>query len=541
MTGRQLSKSVSISAKGVVFAAARPNSTVMYVTPLYEQARRLSSNYVRKFIESSPLRPVWSGGLAAGKSVLQRQVYQSELQFSFAGRDADRIRGATVDYLFLDEFQDILNEHVPVIEETMSASDVRVIEFTGTPKTQEHSLHVRWMLSSQAEWVTPCGACGHRNIASAEHDLLGMIGPWSEDIGPGRPGTVCARCRRLVDPSAGHWEHRYPDRRWTHPGYHIPQVVMPLHFADQRRWGSLLQKQRSYPAFRFHNEVLGESYDVGSKLLTIADMRRAASLPWENRPRRPDPRVLEALATYPLLALGVDWGGGGKKQLSWTAMALCGLRPGGGVDVLWGRRLLTPHAHEREAAEILAALRLFSPNMVAHDYNGAGSVRETLLVRAGVPEACVMPVVYGPSARQLPVLTVPPTAVHPRRHFRADRTRILLTVASCIRTGLVRTFGWDYDPLQAGGGEDASVGEGCLLPDFLALMDDKVETRASDVYVIRKAEEKTDDFAHAVAFACAMLWHHSGAWPDLLSDVNSMARLDPDQIHRMYGPLAEPA
>jgi hypothetical protein len=49
-TGRQVSKSTSLAAHGVVVANSVPFFKTLFITPLYEQIRRFSNNYVRPFI-----------------------------------------------------------------------------------------------------------------------------------------------------------------------------------------------------------------------------------------------------------------------------------------------------------------------------------------------------------------------------------------------------------------------------------------------------------------------------------------------------------
>ena len=58
----------------------------------------------------------------------------------------------------------------------------------------------------------------------------------------------------------------------------------------------------------------------------------------------------------------------------------------------------------------------------AHDYTGAGSLRETFLVQAGVPLNRIMPIAYVRSASHNIMNPVAATPVHPRDHYQADKT-----------------------------------------------------------------------------------------------------------------------
>src|SRR5262249_34700708 len=97
--GRQVSKSTSAAARGVVLANWIPNFKILYITPLYEQIRRFSTNYVRSFIDQSPIKHLWLG-THTENSVLQRTFSNnSKMIFSFAYLDADRTRGVSSDFV----------------------------------------------------------------------------------------------------------------------------------------------------------------------------------------------------------------------------------------------------------------------------------------------------------------------------------------------------------------------------------------------------------------------------------------------------------
>jgi hypothetical protein len=537
---RQVSKSTSVSASGIALANAVPFRTLLYVCPLYEQIRRLSGNYVRAFIDQSPVRELWTG-TTTENSVLQRSFRNnSKMIFSFALLDADRIRGIAADMVTIDEVQDMDSDHLPIIRETMAVSDWKLQRFMGTPKTLDNTIEGLWRDSSMAEWFVPCWACGKMNIPSLEFDLERMLGPLRDDITPDNPATICAnpRCGLPINPRYGRWVHRYENRRWEFSGYHVPQVLLPMHYGNRRAWGELLGKQRGAANTAPHvfiNEVLGESSAMGNQLLTLDDVLRTATLPWSNHPNDPDATMWDWLVDYPHKVLSIDWGGGGARKKtgmatsgakielnSYTTLALLGRRVDGQIHVLWGKRLLTPHEHVREAEECWYWGRRFRPNAVPHDYTGAGTVRETILVQAGVPISLIMPIAYVRSASASLMLYVPPTPGHQRDHYNLDKTRSLLYMCTAFKLGLIKTFRDDYVDKDNPG----------LLRDLIALVDEKIESpHARDIYIIRKMEGFTDDFAQAINLGCAALWHMT-EWPDFaqLAGLPTAQPLGDDQV-----------
>lgn len=506
-TGRQVSKSTSISSNGIVIANWIPNFVNLFVTPLYEQIRRLSGNYVRPFIDGSPVKQLWTS-TGTDKSVLQRSfLNQSQMIFSFAGMDADRIRGITADKISYDEVQDMQDDHIPVIREVLSHSEWGLEQFTGTPKSLDNTMEGLWQRSSQAEWWIPCLGCNEWNIPAREYHLERMVGPAHDGITENTPGTICYKCRKSINPRHGRWNHRFPERRMEFAGYHVPQIIMPIHYSRPDKWGELIQKMEGWGATSpnvFWNEVMGESYDTGSKLLTLTDLKAAATLNWTNNWRDPDRQIRQS-KKYTMTCLGIDWGGGGAEQVSFTTVALMGYRSNGRVDVIWGKRLLTPNDHLKEAGEIMYWVRKFKPHLIAHDYTGAGSLRETMLVQSGkFPIERIMPIQYVGSASKSLLKFVPATPLHNRDHYRLDKSRSLIYVINALRLGLIRTFKYDYiDDEQQG-----------LLHDFLALIEEKAETRVGDIYMIKRQQGFSDDFAHSVNLGTCALWHANSAWPD---------------------------
>lgn len=422
--------------------------------------------------------------------------------------------------LGLSNCQDFDPSHIPIIRETMSHSKWRLTMFTGTPKSLDNTLEYEWKRSSMAEWVIPCGACGKDNIPSLDHDLDRMIGPWHEDIGETRhgkkPAVVCAspKCGKPIDPRTGRWWHRHKDLRWDYAGYHVPQILLPIHYADPKRWAELLAKRNgagNYTPAKFYNEVLGESYDVGSKLVTETDIRRACQLPFRNNPLHPSPEQTASLPRYVMRFMGVDWGGGGEEEVSFTTAAVVGLTGSGNLDVIYGQRLLQPHNANAEATELMRIYNHFQCQAFCHDYNGSGNLRELFMLHAGLNSGRIKPMRYCRTATQDIMFAHRPEHKHHRFFWNLDKARSLQLVCEMIKLQQLRFFQCDFVDVDNRG----------LLWDFLALVEHKTATaRAGEVYNIHRMAAFPDDFAHAVNFACCGLWQESGRWPNVASLAN---------------------
>jgi hypothetical protein len=543
-TARQVAKSTYLASSGLVLAALHSHFNQLYITPLFEQIRRFSANYMQPFIEESSIRSLLIDS-SCNMSVLQRTfLNKSIMHFSYAYLSSSRIRGLSrIFRICIDECQDMSSEHLPIIGETMAATPEPwgVWDYTGTPKGFDNPIQSHWEESSQAEWVVKCrtAACNHWNVCTTQADLLKMIGPAHDDIGPaakgGVPGTVCSKCRKPIDPRNGHWYHFEADRRWDFQGFHIPQPIMPMHYASKRKWSVLVAKSEggySFTPNMFHNEVLGESFDTGSKLLTLSELKAACNLGFTNNPKDINPQAFQNRDGYRLTCLACDWGGGGgdglpsnseaakRRRISFTTIAFLGIRHDGKIDVLWGTRLLTPNDHALEASQVLRFVKALKPNVIAHDATGAGALRQTLLMEAGVPAKLFAGFDYKHIPTGKIIAFIGGDGAGGQPCYRVDKTRTLLTTIHGIKFGVVRFFDYDHKDKENPG----------LLRDFLALTEEKVETMTADRYVIRRIPSMSDDFAHSVNVGCCALWHATQSWPDFVNQARTSPNYLSDQV-----------
>lgn len=527
-TGRQVSKSTSLAAQSVVLSNCIKYFNTLFVTPQYELTRRFSNNYVRAFIDQSPVKKLWTG-THTENSVLQRTFRNhSKLIFSFALLDADRTRGVPADKIVYDEVQDMDPDFIPIINETISASKWKIENYAGTPKTMDGTLESLFQDSSKAEWAIKCLACGHWNIPGLDHDLIDMIGPDLDDVSEANPGIVCAACARRgkrspVNPRTGIWVHAEPGKAHDFAGYHVPQMIMPMHYADPVAWRVLVGKSRgshNTPLHVFYNECCGESFDFGAKLVTQTDIQRASTGIGENT----DENALPRLDGYTMRVLAVDWGGGGEKEISFTTLAVCGLLPNGNIEVIRGYRSLTPNDPIVEARMVYHFCAKFRCSHIVHDYSGAGSLREQFLANIGVPYSRLVPISYIRAASGPMMRYVESTELHPRDYYRVDKTRSLLLTCHQLRSGKLRFFNYD----------NKGQGSPGLLHDFLALIEDKRSSRTgSDGYTIIRKPKHSDDFAQAVNIGCCALWYMTQSWPNISElSGNASAPHIPDEMVR---------
>lgn len=491
---RQTGKSTSQAYQGLALSVIIPYFNTLFVTPLFEQIRRFSTNYMRPAIQESLIRNliVEKTGHTT-ESVLQRTLphNQSTMFFSFAYLDAERTRGINADRVCFDEVQGIDREFIPIIVESMSASPWRLEQYVGTPLSKANTMEYLWRESSQGEWAIPCRACSYTNVMAYSHDLLKCLG---------LKGLICAKCGKAINTEEGYWLHLRPERRFLCVGRHAPQCIFPMHCRNDVKWAELLYKrERDFPKFMM--ECMAESWDVGSQLVSLSDVQRACQLPWRNT--WDDFMHHMPTRNYQLKLIAIDWSGGGADQTSLTAIAAIGVRYDGVIEVGWMKHY--PHSTNwmDDAQRVLSIYRQGGFHFVVSDHGGAGEGREQLLIHAGFPIDKLIPITYVHTSGDKALMVYnKPQSANVRTSYSLDKVRSLLYHCELIRQGYVLFP--QYESCRDN------------LEDYLALVEETVaHPRGSDVYLISKADGVPDDMAHAINMGTCAAYYYLQRWPNI--------------------------
>jgi len=401
--------------------------------------------------------------------------------------------------------QDINSDFIPEIVRTLDRSKYGIEDFAGTPKTFDGTLEILWRKSSMAEWLIPCSSCKYHNNPHTDADGLHMI----QDR-----GLCCARCGALLDSEKGVWKHFNKDKCGLFTGWHAPQIIFPFHYKVPNKWATIVAAKHGDVAKRiFLNEIMGESCDVGVKLLTESDVRKACILPVAMQLSK----AKTFTRAYAFRALGIDWGGRGEDEISKTKAAVIGMRPDGRCDLLYAEDMSKLPDPGHEIARSIELFRDFSCGVLAHDASGTSGTRDVLFNHAQFPRDMIMPMSYVSAWSRNMLSYKEPNRLISWPHYSLDKTRSLLLTIECIKHGYLFFPEW----------------ESCndFLSDFLSLIEEKSDTRrGSDTYLIRRAKDQCDDFAHAVNFALIACFHSQNKYPDLVQTIRAFS---PEYLDRL--------
>lgn len=467
--GRQIGKSVSLGGMTITESIIRQFFNTLYIAPLSSQTSRFSTAYLDPFLYSPIIRKHFVNA-ADKKNVFEKSLNNgSRIYLSYAETegDADRVRGASADQMFLDEIQDISQEAIPILRETLSASDHAFVRYTGTAKTENNTLEINWRRSNMLEWVVKCNHCGKHTIPN-DFDMCMKI--MANPEGPG-----CVHCGKVLNMKEGMWVAAKPHIKDFY-GFHVPQMSIPAR-CKPKKWKELRAKAfgteggRGYSSAKLANEVFGLASGVGGRILS---MKEAMACCNPERTKFDDGFPMDNRGIV-CTTLGVDWSVSGSHK-SYTVITVLGYDFNGKCYVLFTERLNGVDILEQvRRVEYLFAK--FKCTQLGSD-RGVG-VLQGQLMKQDLGDDKVNMINYVASKTQL-------RWDKEGLYFAADRTMNIDTTVLRAKMGRDRfeTPAW------------AIMSE--YWQDALNVFEE--ETNAGR-RVYRKDEDLTDDWLHSVTFA----------------------------------------
>ncbi len=517
-TSRQTEKSTTVGNRIFARAGMRPGHTSLFVSPSAMQTSVFSKARLNEIIDISPLIKAQTSDKITNNLFEKHFANGSKVYLRYAFLTADRIRGLSVNDLFLDEIQDLLSTVMPVIEETTSHHKETLFVYSGTPKSLDNNIQHYWAdNSTMSEWCIPC----------EHHGMPGMPATWHWNIlsekNLGRTGPICDRCGKPINP-----EHPYA--RWvemqkldheriTFEGYRICRLMVPWFWKNPKKWKEILAARERYPTAQFNNEVLAISYDSASKPISKIELIQACDPNFLN-----DYELAKKIAQNHTTYLGIDWGSGERAYSVLTAGAYC--RSDASFQIFYMLRftgpLSDPIAQMDEIESIILTLR---PEYVGTDFGFGFYQNKRLLAKFGNHR--IFPFEYAPRLN-MKMKYIP--ALHRTICFR---TPLMSDMFNALKRRKVRLPRWSGEK-----GIERPYGE-----DFLNIHAEDSDNLRMIKY--DKPKGKTDDSFHASLYCllASMIKHKR---PDIIAPFKEEeeARLtgyvsDDEYIHDVplsYGP-----
>jgi intein/homing endonuclease len=361
--------STTLGNKTLSYACLIPHFRILYVSPSSQQTKEFSKTRLREPLETCPDLRTWFPGHLTDNVFEKKAINRSEIKLRYAFLNADRCRGLSADLICMDEFQDLLLDNIPVIEEAASHSPFKWFIYSGTPKSLDNPIQRYWdAYSTQNEWAVPCERHGFNNNPGTWHwNILG-------ERNIGITGLSCDKCGELIRPD-------HPMAQWVKTGnpnpkfdifegFRIPQLMVPW-----LEWSNILTKYNQYPRAKFYNEVLGASFDSGQRPLTEGDVQSCCDPDFSLKMEKLK-EFLPKLRGKQVYA-GIDWGQDSNN--SYTIIFI-GSYIDGAFRIVFAHRFSGAEAEPKEQIEkIKKLLTAFQITRVGVDYGGGYWPNDELL------------------------------------------------------------------------------------------------------------------------------------------------------------------
>lgn len=384
--GRQTHKSTTEAFTLSLPCIRYPNYHVLYVAPTGTQvsvfstdkldaALRDSTFIQNHYIDNKVKDQVFYKEISNGSKIYLRSAFHS----------ADSIRGISADKTCIDEIQDIVSDHIPVIEQCMGFSlakwelmkntypDIpmhifKSSTYAGTPKNIENTMERYWNKSTQNEWIIKCHHCNKYNYINEKN-----IGPTC---------LVCNKCFKPIFYKDGDWVSMNP--HGVIAGYRAPQIIFDwinnVNYPEV--WQeSVIKPMGLYTSQKIFNEILALPYANAKNPLNHHDIQAACKD--YDICLRPD--AYDWIKKMDLYA-GIDWGKGDLANgTSYTVLTIGGVYDGK-YRVIFVKKYT---GRESEATyqveDILSIVNYFGCKFIMAD-SGDGRTSNAMVVKAIGPQ-----------------------------------------------------------------------------------------------------------------------------------------------------------
>lgn len=412
--GRQIGKSVGLSAILVTKGISQNYFNSLYMTPSAIQTKRFSTQYLDQFMDSKLIAKYFRAKDTV-KNVFEKSFTNGSrvyLSYAETESDADRIRGIAGDALYFDEVQDISYDALPAIYETLSGSIHRYKRLFGTSKSTANTLEKLWLRSNQLEWIIKCPHCNKHSVPNTFENCFVMCS--------GKKGPQCMHCQKTLDVNTGKWVSFAPSIKDCF-GFHLPQFLMKAN-TSERNWTDMYNKihYSDYGPVKISNEVFGIATDLAGKTLSQKECMMCSNENWENWDTKwvYDSRVISTVV------IGVDWSVTGSEK-SFTVVSVLGYTPQGKCYVLYSQKLQGIHILD-QVDRVLQLYHMYQAQIISSD-RGVG-VLQVQLMQQKLGHDKVIPVNYVAAKTKLRWDAV-------GQFLAADRTQAIDNVVMKVRKG----------------------------------------------------------------------------------------------------------
>ena len=443
--GRQTHKSTTLGNKLALPSIKYPNYHSLYVAPTGNQVSVFSTDKLNGALrESSLIHEYFMDTRTKDQISYKELVNGSKIYLRSAFHTADSIRGISADYVVIDEVQDIISDHIPVIEQCMSHSMAKHVMlkeadsnlpphlfncrmYAGTPKTIENTMEKYWQQSTQNEWIIKCQHCSRHNYIN-EYNI-------------GDTCLICNKCGKPIYYENGQWVSM--NIGGFIDGYRLPQIVLNwINNRDNKdAWKTqVIDTRKIYSTEKYFNEVLALPYANAKHPINIAEIKSVCK---QYPAMTEDDGSFHPMIKGYMTLAGIDWGKGDTASgTSYSVLSISALIKHRFSLIF--KKKYTGRMSEPliQIEDMLRLIYLFDCKLVIAD-TGDGRVSNAMMVEKLGPARFAEVYEHGTIRKK----------IHwdgSKGHYLINRTRVMTDVIMEIKRNQVDFFRFqDFEPYSA--------------------------------------------------------------------------------------------
>jgi hypothetical protein len=190
--------------------------------------------------------------------------------------------------LVLDEYDELAQVNIPVVERRVGAADSPMIRRIGVPTLDNYGIEREYRSTDMRRWTVKCEACGTWQRIRWENMRYEELAP--EEF---KAWRVCIECERAIDVRKGEWVAEYPDR--PRIGFHAPRLIVPNANLGEVVKARLSEKEEEKRAH--YNRDLAEPFETPESRLSVPAIQSC---------RRADIHLVESYVGFNWVTMGID-------------------------------------------------------------------------------------------------------------------------------------------------------------------------------------------------------------------------------------------
>ena len=438
--GRQTHKSTTLGYKLALPPVKYSNYHALYVAPTGNQVSVFSSDKLNDALHGSEIVKEHYFDTKTKDQVSYKEFRNgSKIYLRSAFHTADAIRGISADMCMIDEVQDIISDHIPVIEQCMSHSIAKWTMLTerfpnlpehlfncrmyaGTPKTVENTMEKYWDQSTQNEWLIRCHNMGCKKWNYINEYNIGDV------------CLICNKCGKPIFYQYGQWVKMNSEGMID--GYRLPQIILPWinNIKNERAWKlHVINTRTIYSAEKYFNEVLALPYAAARHPISVVELKACCEDKEmiKEEDAQNNPRLNGCIITA-----GIDWGKGDTASgTSYSTLDIAAWIVDKFVTVFKKRYTGRMSEPLRQVEDMIRIIRAFGCHLTIAD-TGDGRTSNAMMVKALGAERFGEIYEHGTIRQKI-------KWDKEKGHYIMNRTRVMTDVIMEIKRTQVRFFKYE--------------------------------------------------------------------------------------------------